>query len=204
MNELAAPEAGSKIGVVPSLHGRLQDATAAVHERMHDHDGFRAIKEGAIDKSSYAQLLCRLYGFYRPFERATGLADVRSQRLGQDLDALGLEATVREKILNCTDIPRLQTGHRRLGALYVVAGSALGGRQLARGLDHLFPSDQTAGRRFFLGDGAQTGAVWRKYLAQLAAVPSGSGAFTEIIDAAVDTFAVFERWASGWKDTPHG
>ena len=171
---------------------------------MHGHDGFAAIKAGLIDKISYIQLLCRLHGFYKPFDLETGLGDLRSQWLAQDLDALGLDAPMREKILDCAHIPRLKTPHRRLGALYVVAGSALGGRQLARGLDHLFPTDETAGRLFFLGHGAQTGAVWRDYLTELAAVPADPYTYAEIVDAAIDTFAVFERWASGWKDAPHG
>ena len=204
LNALAAPELALQIDVIPPLHCRLREATAAVHERMHRHDGFLAIKEGAIDKNSYTQLMCRLYAFYRPFERETGFGDTRSQWLGQDLDALGLDPTLREKIRDCTNIPRLQTEHRRLGALYVVAGSALGGRQLARGLDHLFPPGETAGRQFFLGHGAQTGRVWRDYLAQLAAVPSDPHSQTEIVEAAIDTFAVFERWTSGWKDAAHG
>lgn len=201
---LAAPEMAAQTNLSHSLHYRLRDATGAVHERMHGHDGFHAIKNGTIDKTFYRQLLCRLYGFHKPFERETGFGDMRSKWLGQDLEALGLDVTLYEKILDCTDIPRLQTAHRRLGALYVVAGSALGGRQLARGLDHLFPPGATAGRLFFLGHGAQTGAVWRDYLAQLAAVPPDPHTQTEIVDAAIDTFAVFERWASGWKDAAHG
>ena len=203
LDVLAAPELALQINVTPSLHFRLRDATAVVHERMHVHDGFRAIKDGSIDKSSYSQLLRRLYAFYKPFELETGLGNLRSRWLAQDLDALGFDASLREKLLDCADIPRLQTTYRRLGALYVVAGSALGGRQLARGLDHLFSSDETTGRLFFLGHGAQTGVVWRDYLAQLAAVPPDPHTQTEIVDAAIDTFAVFERWASGWKDTAH-
>lgn len=204
LHVLATPKVAWQIDIIPSLHCRLRDATAVVHERMHGHDGFGAIKAGLIDKSSYIQLLCRLYGFYRPFERETGIGDVRSRWLAKDLNALRLDGLMREKILDCAYIPRLKAPHRRLGALYVVAGSALGGRQLARGLDHLFPTDETAGRLFFLGHGAQTGAVWRDYLAQLAAVPPDPDTHTEIVDAAIDTFAVFERWASGWKDASHG
>ncbi len=201
---LAAPEMAAQTNLSHTLHCRLRDATAAVHERMHGHDGFRAIKDGTIDKTSYRLLLWRLHGFYKPFERETGTGDLRSRWLRQDLDALGNDPIGRETTLDCADMPSLQTAHRRLGALYVVAGSALGGRQLARGLDHLFPSDETAGRRFFLGHGTQTGAVWRDYLAQLAAVPPDPQTQTEIVDAAIDTFAVFERWASGWKDAAHG
>lgn len=204
LDALASRKAARHTDVTSSLHCRLRDATVVVHERMHGHDGFGAIKAGLIDRSSYILLLCRLQGFYRPFELETALGDMRSRWLAVDLDALGLDASLREKILDCAYIPRLKTPHRRLGALYVVAGSALGGRQLARGLDHLFPTDEPAGRLFFLGHGAQTGAMWREYLAQLAAVPADPCAEAEIVDAAIDTFAVFERWAAGWKDAARG
>ncbi len=204
LRALATHRVAWQTDVIPSLHCRLRDATAVVHERMHCHDGFAAIKAGLIDKTSYIHLLCRLYGFYKPFEREAGIDDVRSRWLANDLDALGLDASMREKVLDCARIPRLKTPHRRLGALYVVAGSALGGRQLARGLDHLFPNDETEGRLFFLGHGAQTGAVWRDYLTQVAGVPADPLIQTDIVDAAMDTFAVFEQWASGWKDAAHG
>lgn len=189
---------------VPSLHCLLRDATMTIHERMHGHDGFRAVKEGVIDKASYRKLLCRLYGFYSAFERETDLGNERSRWLCHDLAAVGFNLSSEDEIPECAAIPSLKSAHRRIGALYVAAGSALGGRQLARGLDHLFPSDETAGRHFFLGHGAQTGAMWRDYLAQLAAVPPDPDTQTEIVDAALETFAVFESWASGWKDVANG
>lgn len=176
----------------------------AVHERMHGHDGFCAVNNGTIDRAAYCQLLCRLYGFYRAFERQTGLGPERSRWLSADLSAVGIAPLLQHRIAECDFLPDLQTAHQRLGAFYVVAGSSLGGRQLARGLDHLFRSGDTRGRRFFSGHGAQTGAVWRAYLAKLAAVPADPDTQTEIVDAAINTFAVFERWASGWKDASRG
>jgi hypothetical protein len=59
------------------------------------------------------------------------------------------------------------TPARRLGALYVVEGSTLGGRHLARNLDPLLGSTESAGRRFFLGRGADTNAAWIGFLARM-------------------------------------
>jgi heme oxygenase len=82
----------------------------------------------------------------------------------------------------------------------VVEGSALGGRSLAKQLDGLLGEGVIAGRRFFSGHGLATGAVWRDYLADLAAVPDVASEHTAVIDGATETFAIFEHWLEGWDD----
>lgn len=178
----------------------LRKATQDVHDRMHCHDGFDAVKSGVVDKRSYEMLLRRLYGFYHPFQRRAGLSNDRSGWLRSDLTALGVTVDAFDNIPSCTQIPYLYTPNRRLGALYVVAGSALGGRELSRGLDALLGTGVTAGREFFLGYGDRTGEVWRQCLASLGSASTVQGASAEIVSAAVETFAAFEHWAAGWKD----
>jgi len=171
---------------------------------MHIHDGFDAVKGGTIDKRSYQLLLRRLFGFYRPFELSAGLTADRSTWLHSDLSALDVPAGEIENSPSCCQIPYLNTPNRRLGALYVVAGSALGGRELSRGLDGILGVGITSGREFFLGYGDQTGQVWRQCLASLASASAKPGASAEIVGAAVETFAAFEHWAEGWKDETKG
>jgi heme oxygenase len=171
---------------------------------MHAHDGFDSIKSGTIDKRSYVLLLRRLYGFYLPFEQRADLCNDRSSWLGSDLTALGVASEDFGGIPNCSQTPQLDTPNRRLGALYVVAGSALGGRELSRGLDSVLGKGVTSGRTFFLGYGDRTGEVWRECLTSLALASGRSGASAEIIGAAVETFAAFEQWAAGWKDETNG
>lgn len=182
----------------------LRNATKDIHDRMHTHDGFAAVKDGTIDKRSYQLLLRRLYGFYQPFELSSGQNLDRSTWLHSDLSALAVAVRENEKISACNQIPHLNTPNRRLGALYVVAGSALGGRELARGLDAVLGVGVTSGRKFFLGYGDRTGEVWRQCLARIAAAATTPGASAEIVGAAVETFAAFEQWAAGWKDETNG
>jgi heme oxygenase len=85
-----------------------------------------------------------------------------------------------------------------LGARYVVEGSALGGRGLARRLDGLLGPGTLAGRRFFSGHGAETGAVWRGYLDRLSAAPETPAARAAAIEGATATFSIFEQWLEGW------
>ena len=185
----------------PSLRWVLRAATQGVHDRLHRHAGFAAIQDATIGLAKYQDLIVRLYGFYLPFEAAAGIGPDRSRWLAGDLQALDLERPLHD-LAKCPHVPHLDSAHSRLGALYVVEGSALGGRDLARSLDRLFGEDVAEGRRFFIGHGPKTGEAWRGYLAQLSAAPSGARA--EIIRGAVETFAAFEHWLDGWSTLSHG
>lgn len=181
----------------PALRILLRSATHEAHERLHLHTGFAAVQNATIDMGAYRKLLLRLYGFYVPFEVAAGGHD-RSDWLKEDLTALGIAHRIPFAPM-CPGIPNLETAERRLGASYVVEGSALGGRELARGLDLLLGPGAENGRRFFSGRGSGTAKAWKDYLAQLSAAPTGTLAQAEIISAARETFSVFEHWLTGWR-----
>jgi heme oxygenase len=181
------------------LRQSLREATSAAHERLHLHPGFAAIQDRTIDLAQYRSLLVRLYGFYVPFEAAVDIAADRSAWLRADLAAVTLGGDALAAIPRCSSIARYDTRARQLGALYVVEGSTLGGRQLARNLDPLLGSCVTEGRRFFLGRGSSTTAGWNLFLAQLTAAGSTSVARHEIVEAAVTTFSIFEEWLRDWR-----
>ncbi len=182
-------------------HAILRAATQAPHERLHLHAGFALVKNGTISAAAYQALLIRLYGFYHPFERAIGQDRIRTHWLESDLAWSGLDAASFPRLRLCADIPSYGCAARRLGALYVAEGSALGGRQLCRGLDRLLGLESRDGRRFFAGRGADTGPAWAEFLDRLAAVGQEPAGHTALVSAAVETFEVFEIWLNGWDDT---
>ena len=184
--------------VDPPLRWTLRAMTRDVHDRLHRHAGFTAIQDATIGLADYRSHIARLYGFYAPFEAAAAVVPVRSKWLVDDLHALGLDRPL-PALPKCPHVPRVDSVHFRLGALYVAEGSALGGRDLARGLDRLLGQDVAAGRQFFIGRGPETGEAWRGYLALLSAAPSEPSARAEIIKGAVETFAAFEQWLDGWS-----
>jgi heme oxygenase len=141
-------------------------------------------------------VLARLYGFHVPFEMAAGIEPSRSDWLFQDLRVLGYGLAEIEALPLCSDLPPLDTASRRLGARYVIAGSALGGRQLARALDGLLGADAVDGRRFFTGDGVDTIQSWKAVLEELAQATITQEARRESVEAAVETFKSFENWLS--------
>lgn len=185
------------------LRELLRSATASVHERLHHHPGFAAVQAGTIDRAAYTLLLSRLYGFYRPFDAASQMAPERTQWLEIDLDALGVGAAVRRELPCCDAFPDRLAPEFILGARYVIEGSALGGRGMARQLDALLGPEISAGRRFFCGHGATTGAVWRDWLEVLSAAPDSIEQRAAIVAGATATFAIFEQWLAGWKQN-HG
>jgi heme oxygenase len=182
------------------LRQSLREATSGAHVRLHHHAGFAAIQNGTINLAQYRSLLMRLYGFHLPFEAAVDVAHERSTWLRADLAAVTMGGCVCETIPQCNALAGFDTPARQLGALYVVEGSTLGGRHLARNLDPLLGSRVTAGRRFFLGRGSGTAAGWNVFLARLTAAGSTPAACDEIVEAAVVTFSVFEEWLRDWSD----
>jgi len=178
----------------------LRAATQGPHERLHHHAGFSSVKDGTITRSDYRTLLIRLYGFYLPFERAAATDHSRTRWLKRDLNWMGVGAQRLSRSPLCPDIPRLNSPRRRIGALYVVEGSALGGRQLGRGLDRLLGEEAVEGRRFFTGRGAGTGAAWRGFLDQLASAGNHTAGRTLLVSGATETFELFETWLTGWRD----
>ena len=183
-----------------TLLDALRSATKNVHERLHGHRGLAAVQAGTIDIVDYTALLRRLYGFHRPFEVAMRAAPHRTTWLESDLAVLGVDAGKRMSLPRCGVFPEKATRESLLGARYVIEGSALGGRGLARQLDGLLGPGVTAGRRYFSGHGSSTGAIWRDYLLRLTAVPDVGTKRKAVVEGAVQTFAVFEQWLAGWDN----
>jgi len=186
--------------LMPTLHDLLRATTREIHERLHGHSGLGAVASGTIDRGAYTALLSRLYGFHQPFEVAVRLVPERTRWLESDLAALGVDAEMQAAVARCTGFPAIVSPDYLLGARYVVEGSALGGRGLARQLDPLLGTGNPQGRRFFSGHGADTGNAWRTYLARLAEAPAAATSRATIIAGATATFAIFEQWLDGWNE----
>ena len=185
---------------IGDLRQSLRAATSEIHANLHLHAGFAAIQDGTIGLVAYRSLLVRLYGFHVAFEAAVGVSSDRSDWLQEDLTALSVSRnTPLEKIPRCAALPAFDTPASRLGALYVVEGSTLGGRQLARGLDQLLGQAGNVGRRFFHGRGADTTPAWNAFLARMTSSERTAADHTETVEAAVKTFSIYEEWLSGWR-----
>jgi heme oxygenase len=180
----------------------LRAATEAAHARLHHLPALAPLAEGTISREDYIAVLRRLLGFHLAVERciaagpslrASGIylgGRRRSPLLLADLTTLGASAGCDMR----PDLPRPASVAAVLGCLYVVEGSTLGGRVLAGRLDHLLPPGTTAGRAFLLGHGARHGAMWRSFCDALEASGTDAEQRSDMIAAALSTFAAFESW----------
>lgn len=82
-------------------------------------------------------------------------------------------------------------GAQFLGALYVMEGSTLGGRFLARHVVAELGEAYGPATRYFQGHGEQTGSMWREVTARLGEIPDSEAEAT--IRAAQRTFGAFGR-----------
>lgn len=192
-----APGLPSPSGKVP-LRQCLRMATDDVHQRLHRHDGFAAVQDGTIGRGDYTKLLVRLDSFYRAFDAAACAGSERSHWISQDLETMLGKPWLPSAAEHGPAIPLLGSNERVLGALYVIEGSALGGRVLAKGLDRLLGSGEPAGRRFFEGHGSLTGTHWRDFVKRLDLIPAHPAARAAAVSAAVEVFSVFEQWLADW------
>jgi heme oxygenase (biliverdin-IX-beta and delta-forming) len=149
-----------------STRDRLKDETRSIHERLHGHPSFKSLLDKDITQADYAGLLSRLLGYHLGLETAferyavidanlVKLASSRSNRLLNDLDAMGQTKTQIDQtpIMSVPDF--ITCDAALLGYLYVREGAMIGGRSLARNLDHLCAAT-TSGRTFFQGKSGDT------------------------------------------------
>ena len=187
-----------------SLREALRAATRETHQRLHRHSGLSAAARGAIGLDDYRQLLMRLYGFHRPFEDAHAsamqrlgfIANSRAELIALDLAALGIMRFDVCRLPRCAALREPSSEACALGALYVVEGSALGGALIAEALAPVVGE----ARRFFLG-GPSGREVWPSLLARVETLLPGVQ-HTSAIDAAVETFRIFEEWMFAWRAAP--
>lgn len=179
------------------LSAHLRTATRAAHVAV---EAAFALDARLSTRDAYARLLSTLRGFYRPTEAAlaalpcwadlTPSLDVASRcragLLDDDLARLGVDAAGAGNIRP----PRLSCLAHGLGCLYVLEGSALGGRIIARRAHTALGDDlpvvffTSAGRR-------DLGADWRALQAALDAFGADADARTRqaTVAAANATFA---------------
>ena len=151
---------------------RLRAATAELH---HQAENLLNIPSLIVDRSSYAATLQRFHGIYAPLERSLShqrgwdefgidLTD-RSHvaRIARDLTALGSDPCPGE----APDTFGITSFSHALGSLYVMEGSTLGGRIILRHLETQAIDIPASAMSFFAGHGAETGSMWRSFLATL-------------------------------------
>jgi heme oxygenase len=171
----------------------LRGATKEVHEQLHSHAVFAALQNGQIDRAEYIKLLLALYGFHNAFVDIIADSHKRCQFLTDDLLFMGIDA---ERINQAPRMPAPEVANsaERVGIDYVIRGSSLGGRVLARKLDALVGRGELNGRRFFMSGGEGNGPQWHGFVEQLELLLPTSIERKVAAKAAAATFKQFDTW----------
>lgn len=179
------------------IMARLKQETLAQHQQTEDEVD---LMSDDFTLADYRDLLTRFYAFYRPYEekmraavkeRPVGLDYGRRQntpRIVTDLRALGMSDGEIAGLQVTDDLPRIDSAERIYGSLYVIEGSTLGGRIIARHLKEKFGLDEQSGLAFFSGYGEETGPMWKDFGRAVSEFAANGADEDEIIAAANETF----------------
>ncbi|MET1022968.1 MAG: biliverdin-producing heme oxygenase [Pseudoxanthomonas sp.] len=151
----------------PSAARRLRDATAQAHAQVEALPHMPDLAAGTLTPTRYAQVLRRHLALLAPWETAhAAWLDAlalhgwdyrrRTPALRHDLAALGA-GTAHDLF----ETPPAPSQAYAWGMLYVVEGSLLGGRVIARALRARQPALSSALAYFDLG--SQEPAAWRRF-----------------------------------------
>lgn len=184
------------------LSAHLKAQTRPHHDRAEASPAMQAVVSPRLTRAAYRDHLARLLAFYGPTEAALadvdGLADVlpdlaerlvKTEWLRDDLDRLGGGVEVPEARAPAWTVPEA------LGVLYVVEGSTLGGRIIARELARSVGVTPDDGGRFYASYRDDRGARWTAFKSALDAYGEAHPeASDDAVRAASDTFDVLRTW----------
>jgi len=179
---------------------RLRNATETLHRKVETH---LDLLRPSFTLDQYVSLLRRFYGFHQPWEsEVDSVLEVelpgffaprrKLENIESDLRFLGSEPQDLLHIALCGKLPPLKGVGSALGSLYVIEGSSLGGRILARHFGGHLGLRPDAGCRFFSGYGDRTGRMWSAFGELMAGRPSAED--EEMLAASVSTFELLGDW----------
>jgi heme oxygenase len=150
-------------------------------------------------KQDYAAILRMFYGYFFPLENIIQasitplqLHDIAERRnAGTILRDLASIQEAASGIMLCENLPAISSAAQAFGALYVMEGSTLGGKIIARMLlkNAAFPVPEDA-LHFFSGYRDDTGPKWKAFLEAL----NKQTAIEEITTSANETFFYLKSW----------
>ncbi|OAN52187.1 hypothetical protein A6A04_00325 [Paramagnetospirillum marisnigri] len=171
----------------------LRAATAEAHATLESVPLNRRLFAEDFSQAELTGLLNRMVSVYRPLERRLvgvepALSLVYRPRLPLLLDGLAVLGAAA----TAADIPAPVLDHddARLGALYVIEGSSMGGQMIHQQLSARHPAAALA---VFLPHGDGAGEAWRAFRAALDTRLTRPEALERATAAAIATFRMFHQ-----------
>jgi heme oxygenase (biliverdin-IX-beta and delta-forming) len=211
---VSCPTGGpSRAGIaIEPLSTLLRTQTACLHEQIEVLLGL----PGAIQTlDDYRRWLSWFLGLYEPLEQSLARFSAwgdhglilpvpnHSARLAADLQAIGIDPAGVSRTPS-TLLPPLPTFAHALGALYVLEGSALGGRVILRDIEARIGQQITGATQFFGCRGAAVGQTWQAFKTALDTFGYESpdlGPY--VVSGAESVFRAITTWSVPLHSTPY-
>jgi heme oxygenase len=185
-----------KVIAAKNITERLRTATWPVHERLHLHPVLRPLTARQPTVGGYLGAVRALYGFVSPMEQRLGdEAAGRAARTPLLLADIGmLDAGASAEPPQASDLPKLITPAARIGARWVLDGSAHGGRAMLPHLQRTLAVSPDHGASYFASAGIDLKAERQSLRDLLEQSVITEEDHTEATNAATATFSALERW----------
>lgn len=178
----------------PSARKALQASTQAIHERMHRHPALARMAAGTIEPDEYRRVLARSFGFYATAELVLGLGSGLTRSLHDDLTELGLSQAAIAALPHCMSLAIEPDPAALIGARYVLLGSSLGGKVMARAIAAGRKGQAALPLRFLTAMGETD---WTTFARDLEASLPDTASRARAARAATAAFVAYEDWMAG-------
>ncbi len=189
-----------------SVMKRLKEETRPLHDAIEKNVYLQRVTSDTIQLVEYHKILEAFWGFYAPLEPML-FADsepwleefnvsVREKLplLKADLLATGNHTEESIAVLPiCELLPSTATSAKKLGILYVLEGSTLGGSVITRHLKSKLGDVVSNMTQFYFPYGEMTGPNWKNF-AMLVERSCTVDEHDEIVEAAKQTFNYLDTW----------
>jgi len=184
----------------PGVIETLRNATRSCHAKLESCPAMVRLFDPGYSLSEYRAHLGRLLGLIEPLEWAVTFAAhppdpvcsiKRSLQLREDLQHMGVTQREIDKIERCRRLPKITNAGLR-GYNYVILGSLLGGKVIARQLRATLGPD--ASLQFYGDAKACYGALWASFCQDLE--ENGKSDLPIICQTAVALFHLYGEWFS--------
>ena len=182
------------------VHATLRNATQQRHERL---DSGLRIGSGQADYRDYLAYIAALRGWLEPVEKALWARDWpaslradrrrdKAARMDSDFQAARALGMQPPPAPPCPDIPDVgRSAAYALGVMYVIEGSQLGGRMMAKRLQQAWPDRQF---HYMEGYGTDLAVLWKEFMAFLALALQTPQDVDEAVAGACDAFDTLAGW----------
>ena len=187
-----------------TVHSRLKSATADLHVEVESTLDLDKITK---DVAAYSEVILILYLVFDCAYKE--LSDIDFQPLKIDLGSIGRRRDWLAADLHALALPlpaprslgfELPTSGHGFGCLYVLEGSALGGRVISKRVKQTLGLGPATGGAYFHGLGRQTARHWSDFLTALNTIPANSAMGADAEAGAIATFLAFRQAISQFSD----